>query len=234
MTTQSTPRSPTAAELLRLAISGALEDVHVAIPGRIEEWDATTQKASVKPLIKRLIAADDGSEILEELPIITDVPVVFPRSSEFFVSFPMTKGDLVLLIFCERSIDVWLSGNGDDTNPDDFRRHDLSDAIAIPGMYPFKKAISQVDKDNMVLGKDKGIQIHLTPDGTVEAKMGGGTAGLSAAIAEKLETLYTSVKMAFDNHTHGTGVGPSGPPVPLPTFPSWDATIASEKVKVED
>lgn len=240
MTTQGRSRSPTLAELLRSAVDSGLEDVHVAIPGRIEEWDPVEQKASVKPLVKRRVATENGEELIEELPIISDVPVLFPRSKEFFLSFPLAQGDFVLLIFAERSIDKWLSGDGEDTDPNDFRRHDLTDAVAIPGCAPFSKALAEVDPDNAVLGHDNGgVQVHVTADKKVEIKLGGGDASQSAAIAEKLETLYTQavtgIKAIFEAHVHGTGVGPSTPPsAPNNMMPAWDAAIASTKLKLED
>jgi hypothetical protein len=230
MTTASVSRSPTAAEVLRLAISGALENVHVALPGRIEEWDPAQQKASVKPLVKRLIAAEDGEEILEELPVLTDVPVLFPRSSEFFLSLPLAPGDFVLLVFCERSIDAWTAGSGDDTDPNDFRRHDLSDAVALPGFYPFAKALADVSASTMALGKTGGPQVHV--DGAA-VHLGAYPATDFVALAAATEARLTALEVALGagGHTHAgvaPGPGVTGPPLP-PVVPG--SPVAATKAK---
>lgn len=213
-------RSPELEELLRTAIEYYLQDTHTALPGVVEEYFPDTQRADIKPLIKRRIVHEDGSELLEELPIIPDVPIVFPRTNSFFLSFPIAKGDLVQLTFMERSIDNWLAGDGLDTDPDEFRMHDFSDAVASPGMYPFKRAIKDINSVNMVLGNDEGgLQIHITPDGTMEVKV-AGESDEAVALGNELQKFWDdTVKPWADAHIHPTGVGPSGPPTtPLPAF----------------
>lgn len=219
------PRTLTLDDLLQLHGNQLLDGVHTCMPGAIDTWDPVTQKADVKPLIKRRIQHEDGTELLEELPIIPGVPVQFPRSAEFFLSFPLHKGDFVMLHFAERSIDKWLSGTGADTDPDDFRRHDLTDAIAVPGVAPFSRALKEVHTANMVMGQEGGLQMHITPNGTMEIKV-AGTAGSFVALGDVLQTWWTStVKVWLDAHIHSTGVGPSGPP--SAASPAFDADIIS-------
>ena len=105
-------RSPDLAEVLRAAVFQGLADTHTAMPGRVEKYDSQRQKADVKPLLKRTVVNLDGTELSEELPVIPDVPVVFPRAGGFFISLPIKKGDFVLLVFCERSIDNYTAGQG--------------------------------------------------------------------------------------------------------------------------
>lgn len=225
-------RSPELEELLTLAINSFLEDVHTGLPGRVDEYFPETQKANIKPLIKRRIIHEDGSELLEELPVIPDVPIAFDRTGKFFITFPVAKGDLVRLHFLERSIDNYLSGIGDDTDPDEFRRHDLSDAIAVPGLYPFRRSIKDINSVNLVMGHDEGgIQIHLTPNGTMEVKVTGESEE-AVALGNALQSFWNnSFKPTFDAHIHPTGVGPSGPPAsPAPAF---DAKIISKVLLVK-
>jgi hypothetical protein len=220
MSDQATSRSPELEELLTLAITSFLEDVHTGLPGRIEEYFPATQKADIKPLIKRRIVHEDGTELLEELPVIPDVPIAFDRTGKFFITFPLAKGDLVRLHFLERSIDNYLSGDGEDTDPDEFRMHDLSDAIAVPGLYPFKRSIKDINGVNLVMGNDEGgIQIHLTPDGTLELKL-AGVADEAVALGNALQSFWNDVFLPiYNSHIHPTGVGPSGQPaVPGPMF----------------
>lgn len=227
-------RSPTLAEVLRTALNMSLVNMHVALPGRIEKYDAATQKADVQPMIQLKTPTNDGGSLLENLPIINEVPVMFPRCGTFFISFPLVVGDYVLLVFNDASIDNYATGTlSVPADPGDFRTHDINDAVCFPGFFPFASALKQADTTNLALGKDEGgIQIHLTPGGVAEVKFGGGTANKSAAIAENLQTLYIQFKALYDAHVHPTGVGPSGPPA-VPATP-WNNAIASTKLKIQE
>ena len=84
----------------------------------------------------------------------------------------MNAGDQVLLVFSERSLDVWLSAGGI-VDPNDTRKHHISDAIAIPGCYPFNNPITGASASDVVLGNDHS-QIVLQPSGKFKIqKMGG-------------------------------------------------------------
>jgi hypothetical protein len=220
-------RSPRLEEVLRIALESRLADVHVALPGRVETYDDSEQTVDVKPLIKRNVIDINGNETVESLPVIRRVPVAFLRSSRFFISFPMEKGDHVMLIFSERSIDNYMTGDGSEVDPVDLRKHSLSDAVAYPGVYPDVKKLKNADASDMVLGKDDGIRIHIRDD---QVEVLDGAIQQSVAVAEKLQALYTTLKTTFDTHVHPTGTGPSGPT--STPFPAYDTDINSNKVKI--
>jgi hypothetical protein len=247
-------RSPSLEEVLRAALDQGIADVHTSLPGKVEKYDPATQKADIKPLLKKTTINEDGTELVEELPIITDVPVMFPRAGGYFISFPVQQGDFVLLVIVERSIDKYMAGQGEDTDPVDLRMHDLTDAVAFPGLYPFAKPIKDSNGNDLVLGQDeKGSQLVIKDGGAVEITFDGGntiklenkdadatlTLGDGAkhvAIVEALQTLWGKLNLYLDAHTHPTGVGPSGPPAapgPIPS-PPWEAVINSTKVSIPD
>jgi hypothetical protein len=172
----------TLGELLNRALDARLADVHVSMPGRVETYDAATQTADVQPLLKRALRDEDG-EIVETLPLCPGVPVLFPRAGDWFVSLPLSKGDTVLLVFAERSLDQWLERGGE-VDPGDLRMHSLDGAVAIPGVYPRKERLADVHAENLVLGRDGGVQIHLRPDGTLS--LGEETPGDWLAMAAKV------------------------------------------------
>lgn len=230
---QESSRSPDLDELLEEANKSFVGEIHTCLPGSIVEYYPKTQKADIKPTIQRLTVHEDGTELLESLPIIPDVPIRFTRAAGFFITFPLEKGDLVALHVCERSIDNWLSGDGGDTDPDEFRMHDLSDAFAVPGLYPFKRAIKDINSVNLVIGKDDGgIQVHITPDGTMEVQY-QGIADDAVALGGALQLFWDVMfKPLYDVHTHISAVAgnPTGPPVPL--APLFDVSIISKYLKV--
>ena len=120
---------PSLKTAVEIAVYSILGGVHTALPGTIESYDYATCTASVKPSVQRRYS--DGTVV--DLPIISQVPVVWPRSSAGSISFPLNRGDGVLLVFAEQSLDEWLS-IGAGVAPDDDRRNHISDAVAIPGM----------------------------------------------------------------------------------------------------
>ena len=66
-----------------------------------------------------------------QLPLLVNVPVVFPGSSDFELKFALEQNDECLVLFSDLSIDnFWEKGSLQ--NPVEVRRHDLSDGMAIP------------------------------------------------------------------------------------------------------
>ena len=200
-------RSPNLAEVLRAAMDNRLADVHVALPGQVEKYDLATQSADIKPLIKRRVETD-GDDLIESLPVIPKVPIVFPRAGGFFISMPIKKGDLVTLIFCERSIDKYTAGKGKDTDPVDLRMHELIDAVAFPGFYPFSESLEDAHADNLVIGEDGGKHIHVKSG---EIALGVEAPADWVALASLVKTELQAIINTFNAHIHTTTatIGPS-------------------------
>ena len=210
-----TQRSPTLVETLEAAVDEAVGEIYSMLPGKIEVYNPVLQSASVKPLIKRRFVGDDGKEDKDVLPVIMDVPILFPRGGGYFLTFPLAPGDNVTLLFADRSIDDYLYGDGAiDTDPKDLRRYDITDAVAIPSFYPFVKGIKDVVASGAVLGKEGGYQVRVG-EGSVDVVTGGAPSSLGGfvALALKVDAELTKIKTALNTHVHtGTqpGTGSSG------------------------
>jgi hypothetical protein len=132
------------------------------MPGVIEEYDFKAQKASVKIDMHELL--DDSSSI--DYPVITDVPIIFPRSGRASFTMPVLRGDSCLVFFLDRDISNWLIGT-DSKKPNSRRRHSLNDAVAIMGLNPFSKP-SPAKNNTDVLLTYAGTEIALKPDGKID------------------------------------------------------------------
>lgn len=93
-----------------------------------------------------------------------------------------------------------------------------------------------INKDglNVKLSKGAGLKIE-GKDANAVAVVGDGA--VKAAVADHLETFWAQVKAkldAHDAHVHPTSIGPSGPPNPPITAPSYDSKITSSKLKFPD
>lgn len=147
-------------------------EIHTAIPAQIEKYDSTSQKAEVLPLLHKKYK--DGTDV--EYPKIVNVPVVMPRTASAGIFLPVEKGDTVLLIFSERSLDDWLVKGGSVSTPAD-RHFDLSDAIAIIGLFPFNKTNTASGDDIEVIYGDSSLAIR--KNGDIEITDGKGSGKLS-------------------------------------------------------
>ncbi|MFX0205160.1 MAG: Gp138 family membrane-puncturing spike protein [Candidatus Hodarchaeota archaeon] len=148
-------------DAVRYVFKSLISEIHTALPGKFEKYEHAKKKAEVKPLIKKVFVND---EVLE-LPVITNVPVIFPGTSDALITYPIAKGDGCLIIFSERSLERYLSSAMVDTEPQDPRKFSLSDGIAIPGLFTFKqpgKTSKRSGADLEIIYKDTYITIDST------------------------------------------------------------------------
>lgn len=120
-------------DTIKFAFDSLISNIHTALPGRIETYEALRKKVSVKPLIKKKFK--DGTVL--SFPVINNVPVVFPGTRKSVIQYPLEKGDGCLIIFSERSLERYLSSVTEEVEPQDSRKFSISDAVCIPGLFPF-------------------------------------------------------------------------------------------------
>lgn len=161
----------TLASNIKQGIDARLKDLHTSMPGIIETFDAEKQLATIQPAIRRIFVTRDGEkEILvpSDLPILINVPIIFPRGGGFSLTFPVKQGDECLLVFCERSIDNWHE-TGKVKVPGAKRFHSLSDATAFVGLSSIPNKVPNYDPDNTVIKKDDdSVYIKLNEDKSLE------------------------------------------------------------------
>lgn len=154
--------TPQLTQVLENAINTALADVHTAMPGKVVAIKGT-QKIDVQPLLQRRYK--NGP--LVNLPVIQDVPVIMPSGANYFIQVPMSVGDTGMIVFAERSIDQWLVAGGF-SDPNDIRKHDISDAMFYPGLNPFSGQVTG-DPANITI-HNKTSDIIVKPDGKFQIK----------------------------------------------------------------
>jgi hypothetical protein len=209
----------------------ALQDaLHTALPGRVESYDADAQTADVAPQIKRALSREDGTLVYETMPTIRAVPIVYPRWGSWFMHAPLTAGDTVLLVCCERDIAQWRQ-TGQLSPPLDVRHHHLAHAVALPGLFPRSRQLASLPTDALVIGRDGGSTIHVKQSGEVEVK--GTTVKLGASATKGVARLNDSVQVTIPMGTFltsATGGVLNASPVPV----DGQITSASSNVKAID
>lgn len=101
------------------------------IPCIIQSYNSVNNTVECQPAVRERIINEDGTIQYVQLPLLINVPVVFPGSANFDIKFQLSKNDECLVFFSDLSIDnFWQKGSVQ--NPVEVRRHDLSDGMAIP------------------------------------------------------------------------------------------------------
>jgi hypothetical protein len=179
------------------------------LPGRIVSYDRTTQRADVEPLVFPRGQA---------LPIVRDVPIVWPRGAAGSITIDLSAGDFVELVPSEVDVSAWSVREVKGEAPTQ-RTYDLADCVAIPGLGTL---VSKLGSDAVASGAIviAGASILL----------GSSAASDFVALASKVLTELGNIKTAFDAHIHPTPAGPSSPPtIPMPA----PGSVAATKVKGE-
>jgi hypothetical protein len=156
--------------LLRETWEYNMTNIHTSFPGKVVSYDPKTRRADIQPSLKRRLP--DGSFV--DFPIIPDVPVHFPGTSEYTIHFPLKKDDEVEVKVCERSTDVWRDSGDKGIEDPDPRRFNLSDCYAVPGLQPV----------HFIPTEEKGLAIihHKSWDGDFVSSI--------AMDDDKIEALY--------------------------------------------
>lgn len=163
-------------------------------------------------MLKRTIKTLDDETVQEQLPILSEAPVLFPRAGGFFISFPISTWRFVQLIFNESSIDEWVADSASDEVYNE--RFSLQGAVAIPGVSPESKPLSGAHKTNFVAGKDNGVQLQIHGE---KIRLGSAEASEALAIASKVKAELEKIKAAFNGHSHAFV---ANPPIPAKILPS--------------
>ena len=125
------------------------------VPGIVQSYDAAQQTVTVQVAIRECLILEDGTEKWTDIPLLLDVPIVFPRAGGYVLTLPITQGDEVLVCFGDACIDAWWQ-NGGVQNQIDIRRHDLSDAFAIPGPWSQPRRVSNYSTNSCQLRNEAG------------------------------------------------------------------------------
>lgn len=217
-------RSPTLAGLLNRVMNRTMEELRVALPAKIVSYDAAKQTADVQPLIKETYENEEGETVSESIPVITSVPIIFPSGGGMRMTFPMSVGDTVMLVFSDRSLDVW-QAQGNESDPVDQRRHHITDAVAFPGLHANNAPWSGAEAGVITIGSNSGTAQFAARADRTDAEL--------AALKNTLAALVTAHNTHIHVLTLTAGTGTAAPPVITGTAPAAQTTVGSATVKIK-
>lgn len=183
---------PTEEELHEAQMEELKLSMHFAGVGRIQSYDPVHQVADVVPQVRHPVPQADGTYLFEDLPVLPSVPVVFPRMGKWFLAFSVEAGDAVQLIYDSAAPGAWrrqpdsgavgLDRVRELKNPATLQRHHLSNALAIPGIDTYARALRHAPPQceptsalaSLTLGSDldDGTRLSIYGDGSMKITRG--------------------------------------------------------------
>lgn len=204
--------------LIHEIITERISQFRVCLPAKILKYDPDTHLASVQPLLKRKFYKRKNSEML---PVINRVPVLHPRTSSAIVRLPVKKGDLVTLVFADRSLENWIAGNGEAKDPLDSRMHHLNDAYAILGGYPEQKPLTANNPNALEIQVESGTKLTIGNGQDELLKIAHDAFTSMKQLADQLKSTLTEIQLITHNDSVG---GVTSPPLNITNF----ANISSQ------
>lgn len=195
------------------AMNGNQAGVWTAIPGIVNSVNFAQMTCSVQPSIQGIVTNEDGTTSYENLPLLINVPIVFPSAGGFLITLPLAQGDEVLVIFSCRAIDAWWQ-QGDVQPPVETRMHDLSDGFAIPGPRSIPKVVSGISSTGAQIRNNAGTTyIEISGNGKIKLVSPSEidvTGDLKVTGTISATTDVTVGSVSLKNHLH---------PVVVPSTP---------------
>jgi hypothetical protein len=142
-------------ESLRLAMDDKASSMWTALPAIVTAVNLEANTVSVQPAIQGAVSDASGNVTNVNLPLLVDVPIVFPSAGGFSLTFPIAAGDEVLVVFASRCIDTWWQSGGIGTQAE-ARMHDLSDGFAIAGIKSQATKIANISNSSVQLRNNDG------------------------------------------------------------------------------
>lgn len=126
-----------------------------ALPGIITAVDYTKFTVSVQPAIMGKTEDAEGVQTDVQLPMLVDVPVLFPNAGGWHLTCPIQVNDECLVVFASRCIDAWWQ-NGGVQKPMELRMNDLSDGFCILAPYsqPMASEVTGGFSNNSIIIRD--------------------------------------------------------------------------------
>jgi hypothetical protein len=207
--------TPTFEQLLRGARASAVGGIYIELPAIVDVYDEDDQCVDATPAILATEDLEDGSKRNVQLPTVLRAPVTFPGAGGYRITFPISRGDVVMLRFASANLSRWLSVGGQ-SEAQDGRRHDLCSAVAYPGGHSFGGSTAPkttAPTDAMVLHGPKLLFGGPGADDPVVRK-----SDLDLAVS-KINSLIGK----YNGHTHPAPGGATS----IPTLTDRDTTMSA-------
>lgn len=192
-------------EALRTAMQGMRAGLWTALPGYFVSFntdDPGNVTAVIQPAIQGVIQQPNGTYQAVNLPLLLDVPVVFPSGGGCTLTFPLQAGDECLVVFSSRCIDGWWQNGKIPQLPMEPRLHDLSDGFAIPGPRSKARPLPNISTSAVQLRSDDGATV-ISLDPNAQTVIVTAPGGVNVSGGASVDSLSTSGDLSAGNGATG-------------------------------
>lgn len=229
-------------QALLSALAGLQARIWTALPAIIESFDPAKMTVQAQPAIQARVRSPEGVWSWVTMPLLVDVPVIYPSGGGFTLTFPIEAGDECLVLFSSRCIDMWWQ-SGEVQIQAELRMHDLSDGFALVGPRSQPNILPNISLTGTQLRNDDGTTFVQVSDGSItmttpgavtinagsmQVSLGDGTMTVDADLLRTREEIiyrypdnphnlgasFTHLQEIYNEHTHDTPSGESDPPEP--------------------
>lgn len=172
MAVRITDLVPTEEETQAKRERALLFNMKVSFPAKVTTVNANGT-VNIQPVIREKLISGGNSVRYVNLPIIPNVPICWPNAGGYSITFPIDVGDECLAVISDQSFDNWWLYGGVQ-NPIEYRRHDLTDAIAIFGPKSIPNTLPE--PQGFTVRTPKGKAIEILGDGTLKLLSGTGAS----------------------------------------------------------
>lgn len=184
-------QTPQLADVIDEAIENRLDHVFTGTVGRVLSYDTVRQMVTVQPLIKHIYIDERGDRVADTHPPLQGIPVQFPGAGAYRITWPINKGDLVLLVGVSENIDRLKASDGAKViDPKFTLRFNLSNTVALPGFHTFGKVPTTAPTDALVVHADK-------------IRLGSPSADGDVVVQEALDDFMTALTTAAASDPSG-------------------------------
>ena len=198
-------------EVLRTAQDDLRAHLWTALPGIVQSFNAAQCTCTVQPSVQARVRSAQGEFSWVSLPLLLDVPVVFPSGGGFTITFPVQQGDDCLVVFSSRCIDAWWQQGGVQQQIE-LRMHDLSDGFAFVGPFSVPSVPANISTANLQMRTvDGSAYLELTPSGALNIVAPAGVHVTGAVTASGEGTFNGGHTVSAHTHSDPQG-GVTGTP----------------------
>ena len=76
-----------------------LDNLHTSLPAQVVDYDAATQTATLRVMLFRTVDKDNVTG--KEYPLLSKIPVHFPRAGGMSITLPVAPDDDCMVFFSE-------------------------------------------------------------------------------------------------------------------------------------
>ncbi|MCK4883522.1 MAG: translation initiation factor IF-2 [Candidatus Diapherotrites archaeon] len=210
-------RFPDEEDALRNMMESHQAGLWTALPCLIDSVDLVKQTVSAQPTIKGTVSKQDGTTEEVDLPLLVDVPIMFPRAGGFALTFPIAEGDECLVVFASRCIDSWWQSGGIQSQAEK-RMHDLSDGFCMLAPTSQPNVLENVSATSVQLRSEDGADIiEIDPDHNIKMENENGSVKLFENGMSRMQNDNGKIEIEddgkmemFQDSTHRITIGSTG------------------------